>query len=63
MSRLPGISEFAAAADVKIDCKHPDLYSDEFMQSLHISGAPPAVLELKIGARFRARKHYSLKKC
>ena len=55
LSRLPGISEYAAAADVKVDCKNPDLYSDEFMQSLHISGAPPAVLECKVGARYRAR--------
>jgi hypothetical protein len=51
LSRLPGISEYAAAADVKVDCKNPDLYSDEFMQSLHIQGAPPAVLECKVGAR------------
>lgn len=55
MSRLPGITESAAAADVKIECKDPDLYSDEFLQSVHISGAPPAVLECKVGARFRVR--------
>jgi hypothetical protein len=41
----------AAAADVKINCKDPDLYSDEFLQCLNIQGAPPAVLELKVGAR------------
>jgi hypothetical protein len=57
MTRLPGITESAAAADVKIDCKNPDLYSDEFMQSLTIPGAPPAVLECKVGARCRTRRH------
>ena len=49
--KLPGSLVMAAAADVKINCKDPDLYSDEFVQSLMIPGAPPAVLELKVGAR------------
>lgn len=51
IAQLPGAVVVAAAADVKINCKDPDLYSDEFLHSLHIPGAPPAVLELKVGAR------------
>jgi hypothetical protein len=51
IAKLPGSLVMAAAADVKINCKDPDLYSDEFVQSLMIPGAPPAVLELKEGAR------------
>jgi hypothetical protein len=51
IARMPGAVVVAAAADVKINCKDPELYSDEFLASLHITGAPPAVLELKVGAR------------
>jgi hypothetical protein len=51
IAKLPGALVPAAAADVKINCKDPDLYSDEFLQCLQIQGAPPAVLELKVGAR------------
>ena len=42
----------AAAADLKVNCKDPDLYSEEFLQSLHLPGVPPAVLELRVGARW-----------
>ena len=51
ISLLPGRLELAVASDVKINCKDPELYNDEFVQSLHFAGTPPAVLELKIGAR------------
>ncbi len=51
MRRLPGHIEIAAAVDDKVDCKDPDLYSDEYLQSLHIPGMPPALLECKEGAR------------
>ena len=54
ISRLPGATVVAAAADVKINCRDPDLYSDEFVHSLQIPGASPAVLELKVGARYDA---------
>jgi ATP-dependent DNA helicase PIF1 len=51
IAQLPGTLVTAAAADVKINCKEPDLYSDEFVHSLSIPGAPPALLDLKEGAR------------
>ena len=51
MRRLPGHIETAAAVDDKVDCKDPDLYSDEYLQSIHIPGMPPALLECKEGAR------------
>jgi hypothetical protein len=63
MSRLPGITEYSAAGDVKIDCKNPDLYSDEFMQSQQIPGAPPAVLECKVGARCKDHIPFDLMRC
>ena len=54
IAKLPGATVIAAAADVKINCRDPDLYSDEFLQSLQICGAPSALLELKVGARYNA---------
>ena len=52
IGKMPGALVLAAAADVKINCKDPDLYSDEFLQSLHVPSMPPAVLELREGARW-----------
>jgi hypothetical protein len=52
IAKLPGELVMAAAADLKINCKDPDLYSDEFIHSLHIPSVPPAVLELRVGARW-----------
>jgi hypothetical protein len=49
---LPGESIVAACADTYMDCKEPDLYTEEFVRSLNISGVPPGVLHLKVGARY-----------
>jgi ATP-dependent DNA helicase PIF1 len=63
---LPGALHLAAAADVKINAKDPDLYSDEFLGSLHLPSLPPAVLELRVGARWwqacgqRAGMHHAI---
>ncbi len=52
ISKMSGALVMAAAADSKVNCKDPDLYSEEFLQSLHLPGVPPAVLELRVGARW-----------
>jgi PIF1-like helicase len=52
IGKLPGALVMAAAADIKLDCKDPDMYSDEFIHSLHMPQVPPAVLELRVGARW-----------
>jgi hypothetical protein len=52
IAQLPGAAEIAVAADIHVGCKDPDLYTDEFVHSLNIHGSPPALLELKCGARY-----------
>ena len=54
---LPGAMETAVAADLKENCKD-DLYSDEFIQSLSLPGSPPAVLQLKVGARYMILRNF-----
>ena len=57
IDRLPGVMESAVAADEKVNCKD-DLYSDEFIHSLSLPGSPPAVLQLKIGARYMILRNF-----
>jgi hypothetical protein len=52
ISALPGDVMVANCYDTYLDCKEPDLYPEEFVQSLQISGVPPGQLELKVGARY-----------
>ena len=52
IGKMQGKLVLAAAADIKIDCKDPDMFSDEFIHSLHMPSVPPAVLELRVGARW-----------
>jgi hypothetical protein len=49
---LPGECITAPCSDTYMDCKEPDLYPEEFVRSLNISGVPPGVLQLKVGARY-----------
>lgn len=49
---LPGPSTEAASNDTYIDCKEPDLYPEEFVRNLHISGIAHGHLQLKVGARY-----------
>ena len=52
IEKMPGALVLAAAADLKINCQDPDLYRDECLHSLHLPSVPPAVLELRVGARW-----------
>ena len=42
----------AFSSDTYLDCKEPDLYPEEFVRSLNVSGVAPGQLELKVGARY-----------
>ena len=52
INSLPGESTMVYSCDSYLDCKEPDLYPEEFVRSLSISGVAPGELELKVGARY-----------
>ena len=52
ISSLPNATMHAYSYDSFVDCKEPDLYPEEFIRSLRISGTPDGHLELKVGARY-----------
>lgn len=47
-----GASTICPAIDEYIGCKEPDLYPEEFVRGLHVSGVAPGLLELKVGAHY-----------
>lgn len=49
---IPGECITALCNDTYMDCKEPDLYPEDFVRSLNISGVPPGTLQLKVGARY-----------
>jgi hypothetical protein len=59
ISKMSGELVMSAAADVKVNCKDPDLYSEEFLQSLHLPRVPPAELPLRVGARLNSLGSFS----
>jgi hypothetical protein len=52
LEKIPGSASLSDAVDDLSECKSPDEYPPEYVASLHIHGAPPAVLKLKTGARY-----------
>ena len=57
LSRLPGPLHEKYAADTYIDCRDPDGFPTEYVESLEMHGAPPFTLGLKIGARYMCIKN------
>jgi hypothetical protein len=52
INALPGTCTEADSIDNYVDCKEPDLYPEEFVRSLQISGVALGHLQLKVGARY-----------
>jgi hypothetical protein len=50
--RIPGDITYSCAADDLSECTQPDYYPSEYVASLQIQGCPPAVLPLKLNARY-----------
>jgi hypothetical protein len=52
LSRFPGVPSYSIATDDLSECKSPDEYPPEYVQSLNIHGVPPSQLTLQINARY-----------
>jgi hypothetical protein len=52
IDRLPGQVFDSPAVDSYVDCDDPDSYPPDYVESIHMNGAPPFMLQLKTGAKF-----------
>jgi hypothetical protein len=52
ISRLPGEVVACPAVDSYVDCQSPDHFPSDYVESLHFNGAPPFMLDIKIGAKY-----------
>ena len=57
---LPGELQEQLAADTYVDCRDPDGFPHEYVESLEMHGAPPFNLGLKVGARYMCIKNVDL---
>lgn len=51
-AKLPGDLVECPAADVFVDCNDRDAYPPDYIASLSFKGAPPWMLQLKVGAKY-----------
>ena len=52
LRKWPGVLNERFASDTYVDCRDPDGFPHEYIESLAMPGAPPFVLGLKIGAKY-----------
>ena len=51
-AKLPGVLIETPAADTYVDCSDRDAFPPDYVQSLPMKGAPPFMLQFKIGAKY-----------
>lgn len=49
---LPGAQTDIPAADQYVDCNNPDDFPHDYVESLDMKGAPPWMLQFKVGAKY-----------
>jgi hypothetical protein len=54
---MGGSDREAHASDTFLNCRQPDMYPREIVSAMRMSGAPPSVLKLKVGARYMIIKN------
>lgn len=62
INKLPGELLAVAAIDVYVDCATPDDYPQDYIESVHMNGAPPYMLNLKVGARYMCIRNLNAKR-
>ena len=62
LNALPDNGVHASAFDDLKDRRNADLYTDEYIASLQLSGVPPATLLLKKHGRYMITKNYDIKR-
>ncbi len=62
IDRLDGPVHESPAADCYDECTDPDSFPPDYIESLHMNGAPPHLLRLKIGAKFMCIRNISMQR-
>ena len=62
IARLPGEAVECPAVDTYVDCTCPDSYPSDYVESVHMNGAPPFMLQLKLGGKFMCIRNLNQKR-
>lgn len=60
--KLPGNLTCMPASDSYVDCRDPDDFPPEYIESLDMKGAPPWLLKFKLGAKYMCIRNLDLKR-
>jgi hypothetical protein len=52
LAKLPGSMTCIPASDRYVDCRDPDDFPQDYVESLDMKGAPPWLLKFKVGAKY-----------
>ena len=62
LEKLPGPVVECPAADTYVECSDPDSFPTEYVESMQMHGAPPFLLQLKVGARFMCIRNLDMQR-
>ena len=58
--KLPGPMTSVPASDSYVDCRDPDDFPQDYVESLDMKGAPPWMLKFKVGAKYMCIRNLDL---
>ena len=62
IARLPGALIESPAVDTYLDCPKLDHFPTDYVESLHMHGAPPFMLHIKVGAKYMCIRNLDAKR-